>query len=39
MMELAEPFFVAGEYSRYCDTVAKTAEWGGEPEVSSPLSP
>ncbi|GAA5925227.1 deubiquitinase OTU2 [Sporobolomyces koalae] len=21
------------EYSRYCDTVAKTAEWGGEPEI------
>ncbi|GAA5893933.1 deubiquitinase OTU2 [Sporobolomyces salmoneus] len=21
------------EYSRYCDTVEKTAEWGGEPEI------
>ncbi|GAA5844305.1 hypothetical protein JCM3766R1_002905 [Sporobolomyces carnicolor] len=23
----------AAEYTRYCDTVEKTAEWGGEPEI------
>ncbi|ORY89427.1 hypothetical protein BCR35DRAFT_300610 [Leucosporidium creatinivorum] len=28
-----EGIMSAGEYSRYCDTVAKTAEWGGEPEI------
>ena len=27
--------FISAEYTRYCDTVEKTAEWGGEPEVSS----
>ncbi|GAA5825130.1 hypothetical protein JCM10212_000351, partial [Sporobolomyces blumeae] len=28
------------EYARYCDTVEKTAEWGGEPEVSlAPVLP
>ncbi|KAK4053937.1 OTU protein [Microbotryomycetes sp. JL221] len=23
------------EYSKYCDTVEKTAEWGGEPEINA----
>lgn len=26
-------FLRAEEFAKYCDTVERTAEWGGEPEV------